>query len=263
MRDNKGSEKMISSIFLCHGAPTLVVEKNEYTNFLKVLGEKLNPKAIVIFSAHWENEITTISSIDDTYDMIYDFSGFPKEFYSIKYPAKGSVDIASKLQTALRNNGIESKLDNNRGLDHGAWDVLYLMYPKADIPVVQVSVNHELQMEKQYELGKAIKELGKEDILVVGSGSTVHNLTTVNWNAENTEQWAIEFDNWLIEKVENNDKKALFNYRQVAPYAKRAVPREEHIVPMFIAMGSGNRDKPKLLHQSYVYGTLSYICFEF
>lgn len=254
---------MISPIFVCHGGPTLVVERNEYTDFLKDLGKKLTPKSVVIFTAHWESEITTISSLDGTYDMIYDFSGFPKELYSVKYPAKGSIEVASKLQSMLSNKGIESKLDENRSLDHGAWDILYLMYPKADIPIVQVSINPGLAMEKQYEIGRAIKELGKEDILVIGSGSTVHNLATVDWNSEKAEEWAVEFDSWLIEKVENNDKKALFNYRQLAPYAERAVPREEHLVLLFIAMGSGNRDKPKLLHQSYAYGTLSYICFEF
>lgn len=254
---------MISSIFVCHGGPTLIVENNEYTNFLKGLGKKFNPKAVIIFTAHWESEITTISSIDGTYDMIYDFYGFPKELYSVKYPAKGSVEVASKLQSMLKNKGIESKLDENRGLDHGAWNILCLMYPNADIPVIQVSVNPYLPMEKQYEIGKAIRELGKENILVIGSGSTVHNLATVDWNSEKAEEWAVEFDNWIIEKIGNNDKEALLNYRQLAPYAKRAVPREEHIVPLFIAMGSGINDKPKLLHQSYAYGTLSYICFEF
>lgn len=163
----------------------------------------------------------------------------------------------------LSNKGIESKLDEYRGMDHGAWDVLYLMYPKSDIPVVQVSINPELAMEKQYEIGRAIRDLGKEDILVIGSGSTVHNLATVDWNADKAEEWAVEFDNWLIETVENNDIDGLFTYREKAPHAKHAIPREEHIVPMFIAMGSGSNAKPKLLHQSYAYGTLSYICFEF
>ena len=254
---------MISSIFVCHGAPTIVVEKNEYIDFLKSFGKKLIPKAIVIFTAHWESEMTTISSIEGTYNMIYDFYGFQKELYAIEYPAKGSVELASKIKTMLTNNGIESRLDQNRGLDHGAWDILYLMYPEANIPVVQVSVNPFLSMEKQYEIGRAIKDLGKEDILVIGSGSTVHNLATIDWNAERAEEWAVAFDNWLIEKVEDSDNRALFNYRDEAPYAKQAVPREEHIVPMFIAMGSGNRDKPKHLYQGYAYGTLSYICFEF
>jgi 4,5-DOPA dioxygenase extradiol len=240
-----------------------VAEKNEYTQFLKALGKKQNPKAIVVFTAHWESEITTISSIEDTYNMIYDFYGFQKELYSVKYPAKGSVEVASRLQVMLKEHGIESKLDKSRGIDHGVWDILYLMYPKADIPVIQVSVNPLLTMEKQYKIGRALKELGKEDILVIGSGSTVHNLSKVNWNSEETEKWALEFDEWLIKKVENNDMENLFNYRALAPYAKHAVPREEHLVPMFIAMGSGNRDNPRLLHQSYAYGTLSYICFEF
>lgn len=254
---------MIKSLFLCHGGPTLVIEQNEYTDFLKDLGKKVKPKAIVVFTAHWESKITTISSTDNTYEMIYDFYGFPKELYSIKYAAKGSTQVASKLQDLLKASGIESQLNTKRGLDHGVWDILYLMYPEADIPVVQVSVNPDMPMDKQYKLGEAIKSLGKEDILVIGSGSTVHNLGTINWNATEAEPWAAEFDNWLVEKVENNDKEALFAYRGAAPYAKAAVPREEHIVPMFIAMGSGESGSPKLLHRSYGYGTLSYICFQF
>lgn len=254
---------MISSLFICHGAPTLVAEKNKYTNFLKDLGKKLKPKAIVVFTAHWENEVTTISAIDGTYDMIYDFYGFPRELYTKNYPAKGSLELASRIKNLFNNSGVKCDLDNIRGLDHGAWSVLYLMYPNADIPVVQVSINPFLPMDKQYEIGKALKVLGEEDILVIGSGSTVHNLSTVDWEAEEVEEWAIEFDNWLIEKVENNDIENLFNYRNLAKNSIKAVPREEHIVPMFIAMGSGNKLKPKLLHHSYAYGTLSYICFEF
>lgn len=254
---------MISSLFICHGAPTLVLERNEYTSFLEDLGKKLKPKAIVIFTAHWESEVTTISAMDGTYDMIYDFYGFPRDLYTKKYPAKGSMEFASRIKNLLHDKGFESKLDNIRGLDHGAWSVLYLMYPNVDIPVVQVSINPFLPMDKQYEIGKALKVLGEEDILVIGSGSTVHNLSTVDWEAEEVEEWALEFDNWLIEKVENNNIEDLFNYRNLAKNSIKAVPREEHIVPMFIAMGSGNKLKPKLLHHSYAYGTLSYICFEF
>jgi Uncharacterized conserved protein len=254
---------MISSLFVCHGAPTLVLEKNGYIDFLRDLGKKQNPKAIVIFTAHWESDITTISSMNNPYNMIYDFYGFPDELYSLKYPAKGSVAVATKLQEMLTEHGIECKLDQNRGLDHGSWDVLYLMYPNADIPVIQVSVNPFLAMDKQYEIGRAIRDLGKEDILVIGSGSTVHNLATVDWSADKAEEWAVKFDNWLIDKIKNNDLEATFGYRQLAPFAEHAVPREEHLVPLFIAMGSGNTETPKLLHQSYAYGTLSYICFEF
>jgi 4,5-DOPA dioxygenase extradiol len=255
---------MISSIFVCHGGPTLAIDNNEYSNFLKELGKSIKPKAIVIFTAHWENETTTISSVNGTYDMIYDFSGFPRELYSMKYPTKGSPGLASRLQNMFGSEGIKANLDANRGLDHGSWVMLHLMYPEANIPVVQVSVNPFLSMDKQYEIGKAIRELGEEDILVIGSGSTVHNLWALNWGSKEVEKWASDFDNWLIDKVEIKDLQSLFKYSELAPNAKKAVPREEHIIPLFIAMGSGQEERtPKLLHRSYEFGSLSYICFEF
>jgi 4,5-DOPA dioxygenase extradiol len=255
---------MISSIFVCHGGPTLAIDKNEYSNFLKELGKGIKPKAIVIFTAHWENETTTISSVNGSYDMIYDFYGFPKELYSIKYPAKGSPELAARLQGIFEKQGIKANLDTKRGLDHGSWVMLHLMYPEAVIPVVQVSVNPYLSMEKQYEIGKAIRALGEEDILVMGSGSTVHNLRAINWGAEEVEKWASDFDDWLIDKVEKKDLQHLFKYSELAPNAKKAVPREEHLVPLFIAMGSGQEGiQSKTLHRSYEFGSLSYICFEF
>jgi 4,5-DOPA dioxygenase extradiol len=255
---------MIPSIFVCHGGPTLAIDNNQYSNFLKELGKRIKPKAIVIFTAHWESEITTISSVEGTYDMIYDFSGFSRELYSIKYPAKGSPELASRLQGMFDAQGIQSQIDTKRGLDHGSWVMLRLMFPEADIPIVQVSVNPYLSMDKQYEIGKALRGLGEEDILVIGSGATVHNLWAINWRATETEKWASDFDSWLIDKVEKKDLKELFNFIELAPHAKKAVPREEHIVPLFISMGSGQEGKtPKLLHRSYEFGSLSYICFEF
>jgi 4,5-DOPA dioxygenase extradiol len=255
---------MISALFISHGSPTLAVEKNEYTDFLRELGNNIKPKAIVIFTAHWENDVTNISFRDDTYDMIYDFGGFDKELYSIQYPAKGSTKVAAHLKSKLEENGITSQEDYKRGLDHGAWVVLRLMYPEADIPVVQVSINPWLSHEEQYRIGNAIKDLEKEDILIIGSGGTVHNLRSIKWGATEPEAWAVEFDEWLIEKVRSKAKETLFNYQKLAPHAKMAVPREEHIAPFFITLGSGiENNEPKLLHTGYNYGTLSHICFEF
>ncbi len=255
---------MIYPLFICHGGPTLVTDNNEFTAFLKKLGAKIKPKAIVVFSAHYESDVTSISSISGTYEMIYDFYGFPKELYSIKYPAKGSTEIASKIHKSLEDHGIKAKLDTQRGLDHGTWVLLKIMYPEANLPVIQISVNPNLPMKEQYAIGNALKYLGKEDILVIGSGATVHNLSTINWKATETSPWALEFDNWLIEKLENNDIESLFLYSKLAPYAKHAIPREEHLAPLFIAMGSSpSLNNPKLLHRSYDYGTLSYICLEF
>lgn len=254
---------MIPSIFVCHGGPNLVFDKNSYTDFLKELGKRYTPNAIVIFTSHWESDILSISSTDDTYEMIYDFGGFQKELYSFKYPAKGSREVASKLQAKLERHGIALRKDISRGLDHGSWVMLYLLYPEAIIQVVQVSVNPKLSPQEQYMIGQSIQELGKEEIMIIGSGSTVHNLATIEWDSNETKPWAMEFDNWLIDKVEKRDMDSLFDYEKLAPFAKMAVPRNEHLVPLFISMGSGQNKNPILLHRSYEYGTLSYICFEF
>ncbi|MDF2672018.1 MAG: transporter [Clostridiales bacterium] len=255
---------MIPTLFISHGSPTLAVEENEYTDFLKELGNSIKPKAIVVFTAHWENEVTTISSRDDAFDMIYDFGGFDRELYEIKYPVNGSSKIAALLKSKLDENGIPSQMDYKRGLDHGAWVVLKLMYPEANIPVVQVSINPWLAPEEQFKIGNAIKALKQEDILIIGSGGTVHNLRSVQWGATEPESWAVEFDTWLIEKLRDRDKEALFNYEKLAPHAKMAVPRGEHFAPFFISLGSGfEENEPKLLHTGYNYGTLSHICFEF
>jgi 4,5-DOPA dioxygenase extradiol len=238
------------------------MDDNAYTTFLKDIGNKIKPKAIVVFTAHWESDITTISSIEGKYNMIYDFYGFPAELYTLKYPAIGSPEIAIKMKNLLDANGIPSRLDYTRGMDHGTWDLLYIMYPNADIPIIQVSINPFMPMQQQYKIGEALRSLGQEDILVIGSGSTVHNLGTVDWEATEPKSWAVAFDDWLVEKVEGNQRDQLFSYQELAPNAKLAVPREEHIVPLFIAMGCGQLKQPKLLYRSYAYGTLTYLGFE-
>lgn len=254
---------MIPAYFICHGSPEIAIADNEYTKLLRKIGRNTKPKAIVIFTAHWESDILTISSSDDIYDMIYDFGGFQKELYSIKYPGKGSSEIASQLLAMLEASGIKVKRDEKRGLDHGSWVVLRHMYPEADIPVVQVSVNPRLSPENQFQIGQAIKELGKMDIMVIGSGATVHNLFALYPDAKKPEPWAVEFDDWLLNTILNKDLKSLFDYRSLAPNARRAVPTEEHFAPLLIALGTGLNEKtPKILYRGYDYGTLTYICIE-
>lgn len=255
---------MVPSLFLAHGSPMLAIEDTDYTRFLGNLGKQLKPKAIVIFTAHWETEKLTISAIDETYDTIYDFYGFPNELYEIKYPAKGSKQLAAMLMNQFENGGISAKLDTSRGLDHGSWTLLYKMYPLADIPVIQISVNPFLSPEKQYQLGKIIRNLREKDILIIGSGVTVHNLRILNWGQTEPEQWAVDFDDWLIDKIEKRDLNSLFHYEKLAPHAKLAVPRPEHFVPLFIAMGSSDdMHEAKVIHRSYDLGTLSYLCYQF
>ncbi|WP_274363766.1 DODA-type extradiol aromatic ring-opening family dioxygenase [Paenibacillus thermotolerans] len=254
---------MVPSLFLAHGSPMIAIETTAYTTYLAELGKTLAPKAIVIFTAHWESETVTISSTDDTYETIYDFGGFPPEMYRLTYPAKGSAEVASKVERLLAEHGIPSRLNASRGLDHGSWTLLLRLFPKADIPVVQVSVNPYLPMERQFEIGQALNSLGAENILVIGSGATVHNLRMLSMKPE-VEPWAVAFDDWLIEHMQMRDYEALAQVMERAPSAKLAVPRPEHFVPLYIAMGAGSPDgEVKLLHRSYELGSLSYLAVQF
>lgn len=261
---------MVPTWFLAHGSPMLAIEDTEYSRFLENLGKRVRPKAIVIFTAHWETHTLTISSRDDVYETIYDFGGFPDELYAVKYPAKGSRDVAAFVSERMQKQGIPVALDSTRGLDHGSWTLLHRLYPAADLPVVQVSVNPNLPPSEQYRIGQALQDLGIQDILVIGSGVTVHNLRILKWGQTTAEPWAIEFDDWLIEQLESGDLDALFDYEKRAPHARLAVPRAEHFVPFFLAMGAGgssgadgSSSAPSILHRSYDLGTLSYLCLEF
>jgi 4,5-DOPA dioxygenase extradiol len=251
-------------LFLAHGSPMLAIEHNEYSMFLKQTGESLKPDAIVIFTAHWETDTVTISSKDDEYETIYDFYGFPDELYQIKYAAKGSTKVAALVGKLLSDKGISVAYDTERGLDHGSWTMLKHMFPKADIPVVQVSVNPYRPMQEQYQIGEALRSLGAQNILLIGSGVTVHNLRAVNWGQKEPESWAVEFDDWLIEKMNKHDLNSLFEYELLAPHAKMAVPRAEHFVPLYIALGSGDAEAtPQVINRSYEFGTLSYLSMQF
>jgi 4,5-DOPA dioxygenase extradiol len=242
----------------------LAIEDTEYSAFLGELGRSIRPKAIVIFTAHWESETLTISAIDGVYDTIYDFYGFPKELYEVKYPTKGSTALASSLAERFAAAGIPVQKDTKRGLDHGSWTLLHRLYPEADIPVVQVSVNPNLPPAEQYAIGQALRDLGKADILVIGSGVTVHNLRILKWGQTVPEPWAVRFDDWLIDRLQNHDTTALFRYEELAPDARLAVPRAEHFVPLLIAMGSGDPESvPEVIYRNYEAGNLSYLCLKF
>ncbi|RNB89597.1 dioxygenase [Brevibacillus fluminis] len=255
---------MVPSLFLAHGSPMLAIEDTGYSQFLENLGQQIKPKAIVIFTAHWETDVLTISFSNDAYDTIYDFGGFPDELYQIKYPAKGSEPVAEMVEAKFKQAGIAVRRDTARGLDHGSWTLLYRMYPNADIPVVQISVNPYLAVGEQIKIGEALQGLGKEDIMIIGSGVTVHNLRMLKFGQQHPDAWATEFDDWLISHIQNHDVDSLADYENQAPHARMAVPRAEHFVPLFIAMGSGNPDtKAQIIHRSYDYGTLSYLSFAF
>ena len=259
---------MIPSLFIAHGAPLLAIENNEYTQFVKQLGKTMpKPRAIVLFSAHWEAPNQRVSMVDE-YDTIYDFGGFPEALYRIQYPAKGDKDLTEEIKDLLGKQGVPFDVDTNRGLDHGAWVVLRMLYPDADIPVISMSVNQHLTPEQQYQIGKSLSSLREQDILIIGSGGTVHNLRVVGWDKDGkvNDQWAIDFDQWLEKNLNNWDLESLFDYYALAPNAQVAVPPygKEHFIPLLYAMGAADDQKQaKLLHRSYRYGNLSHSVWQF
>lgn len=255
---------MMPSLFIAHGAPSLALEENAYTEFLQELGQTLpKPKAIVLFSAHWEATTQQVSSVAE-YETIYDFGGFQPELYQIKYPAQGHAETTAEVERLFMEAGIPVQADDIRGLDHGAWVVLRLLFPDADIPVVALSVNRYLTGEQQYQVGQALASLREQDVLVIGSGGTVHNLRRLNWGSNEIDPWALEFDNWLQDKLENWDTEFLFAYDTLAPSAQAAVPTPEHFVPLLLAMGAGDRNKQAtLMFKAYQLGNLSLSCWKF
>jgi len=268
--NNNNNTKMnilkMPSLFIAHGSPMLAIQDTPYTKFLKTLGDSLKPKGIVIFSAHFENQVTTVCYHDNAYDTIYDFYGFPKEMYQLKYPAKGSTSIANNVIDRLEKSGFAVQKDTKRGLDHGSWTLLMKMFPKADIPVVQVSVNPNGTAKEHYEIGKSLRGLGEEGILVIGSGVTVHNLGKINWGADKPESWALKFDDFLVDNIKNNNLDNLFNWKQEAPNAKLAVPTAEHFFPLFVALGASTSpdiSQSKVINRHYEVGTLSYLSYNF
>ncbi|MED4784413.1 class III extradiol ring-cleavage dioxygenase [Brevibacillus choshinensis] len=259
---------MLPSFFVAHGAPLLAIEDNEYTQFLNTLGRTLpKPKAIVLFSAHWESSVQRVSDVDE-YKTIYDFGGFPEALYRIEYPARGNQAITKEIEDLFTKQGIPFAVETERGLDHGAWVVLRMLYPHVDIPVISMSVNPKLTPKEQYQIGRSLSGLREKDVLIIGSGGTVHNLRALKWGAEDGEidPWALSFDEWLESRLRNWDLESLFTYESVAPNANLAVPPHgnEHFVPLFYAMGAAdNEQTAKLLHRNYRYGNLSHSVWQF
>jgi 4,5-DOPA dioxygenase extradiol len=172
---------MMPSLFIAHGAPLLAIEDNIYTQTLNQLPSLLpsRPRAIVMFSAHWESSEQTVG-VMDTFPTIHDFGGFPRELYEIQYPAKGNMEIAKETVDLLQAAGVPVSMNTSRGLDHGHWVVLREIYPEAEIPVVSLSVNPQLSVEQQYAIGKALSPLRAKDVLIIGSGGTIHNFSYID-----------------------------------------------------------------------------------
>jgi len=250
----------LPTLFVSHGAPNLVLHATEAHKFLAEFGKKLpRPKAILVISAHFMTAEPALSA-DAAPTTIYDFGGFEPELYSLRYEASGEPDLAAECVGILANHNIPARAVANRGFDHGTWVPLMLMYPDADIPVVQLSVQPKAGPAHHLALGKAIAELSEKGILVIGSGALTHNLHEVFSGRHAPDgpapDWVKEFGEWMRDAVERGDETALLNYRKVAPYAVENHPTEEHLLPLFAAMGASGGRPGRRLHTSAEYGVL-------
>jgi 4,5-DOPA dioxygenase extradiol len=253
------------SVFVSHGAPTLALERNDTVDFLKRLGGALGkPKAILCVSAHWNTEVPTVGGAQSP-ETIHDFGGFSEELYRIGYSAPGAPGVARHVLEMLDGAGLASALSPNRGLDHGAWVPLRLMYPEANVPVTQLSVQPHLGTEHHFGLGRALAPLREEGVLILATGSVTHNLSRIG-RGDVPPEWARDFDEWLFQKITEGALDELLDYRRIAPHASVAHPTDEHLLPLFVAMGAGSVDgqaRGRALHRGWTWGSLSMAAYGF
>lgn len=226
---------------------------------VKSLSEK--PKAIVIVSGHWEeDEFTIMSNLQPP--MVYDYYGFPDHTYKIKYSAPGSPELAQKIKALLNENNISSGLNSERGFDHGVYSLLYPMYPEADIPIVQISMKSNFNPSEHFRLGRALASLRQEGVLIIGSGNLFHNLREMQRSKVQSEQ----FDSWIRSVVLSQDLEfrntEILNWEN-APFARYCHPREDHLVPLFVALGAAYKEQGSLVFGEPLMSVVSVSSFRF
>jgi 4,5-DOPA dioxygenase extradiol len=244
---------MIPALFVSHGSPTLPFDDCPARDFLRELGQHLpKPSAILAVSAHWDTDEPSVNAVAQN-GTIHDFNGFPKALYELRYSAPGSSELARRATGLLDQAGLSARTDTKRGLDHGAWVPLMLMYPAADIPVVQLSIQTARRVRHHIDLGRALHGL-REDVLILASGSFVHNLGAIAWGGGPEPDWSQRFSDWMDRALVGRRDSDLVRYRELAPDAVTAHPTDDHLLPLFVAYGAGS--KVERLHSSLTFGSL-------
>jgi len=246
------------ALFVSHGAPSAALDDDDYTRALHAWARSLpRPRAIVVVSAHGEAPAPLRITSAEKPSLIYDFYGFPPELYRLTWPAPGDPGLAREVAAALADAGHAPVLDPARGWDHGVWVPLRLMYPDADVPVVEVSLPVPRTPELVLAIGTALAPLRDRGVLLFGSGGVVHNLRRLGTGPDVAE-WALAFDRWVGDRVLDLDVPALCRYETAAPHADLAVPSSEHFDPLFFTLGSaGPGERVREVYAGFAYGSLS------
>lgn len=257
---------MVPALFLSHGSPMLALTDSPARDFLMGLGREIRrPSAILVASAHWETRVPAVNAVGRN-ATIHDFYGFPPELFAMRYEPPGAPALAERAAGLLRAAGMECAIDPERGLDHGAWVPLVLMYPEAMIPVFQVGIQPHLDPAHHLRLGQALAPLRDEDVLIVGSGSFTHNLSRLRRGEVDAPQPpdVTAFADWFDAAITAGRRDDLLNYRMRAPYAVQQHPTDEHLLPLYVALGAGGeRPTPERLHNSAMYSSLRMDAYAF
>lgn len=246
-------------LFLGHGSPMNAIEENEFVSTFRKLGNELvRPNAILCISAHWETKGTFVTAMQNP-PTIHDFGGFPQALFDVQYPAPGSPELAHETKKIITKT--EVGLDDKWGLDHGAWSVISHLYPNADIPVIQMSIDYSQPAKYHYELAKEISSLRKKGVLIIGSGNIVHNLRMVAWEKLNEEyafDWAIEANEMMKKYILSGDHQKLINFKSQGTAFDLAIPTPEHYLPLLYTLAlKEENEKITLFNDKPVGGSLS------
>lgn len=255
-----GSTEKMPVLFLGHGSPMNAIEENEFVTGWRNIGKTLpKPNAILCVSAHWETRGTFVTAMQRP-PTIHDFGGFPQALFDVQYPAPGSPELAKETKDIIKKT--EVKLDDKWGLDHGAWSVIKRLYPQADVPVIQLSLDYYQTPQYHYELAKELASLRKKGVLIIGSGNMVHNLGMVAWDKLNASDyafdWAIEASEKMKKYILNGDHQQLINYKSLGKPFELAIPTPEHYLPLLYALAlKDENEKVSLFNDKAVGGSLT------
>jgi len=253
-------------LFIGHGSPMNAIEDNEFSNYWKNLGKQLpKPEAILVVSAHWLTKGTLVTA-NSTLETIHDFRGFPKPLFEVNYDVVGSPKLAHEITELSSNNIIHEDL--TWGLDHGAWSILCHLFPEANIPVLQLSIDYYKGPEYHLEIGKQLQALRKKGVLIIGSGNIVHNLSAIDWSNMHTDNygfdWAIESNELIKKAVITGEYNSLLDYKTKGVSLQYAIPTPDHYYPLLYILGLVHKsDNVHIFNDKYVGGSLSMTSFLF
>ena len=244
-------------LFVSHGAPDLLLDPGATGQRWSELGAALpRPRAVLAVSAHWESAVPTVSRATAP-ATIYDFGGFPRVLYSLRYDAPGAPALADRVEGLLGAAGIPVSVASSRGLDHGAWAPLRLLYPAADIPVTQLAIQPQAGPRWHLRLGEALQPLREEGVLILASGAVTHNFSWLTIDATQPHPGAAAFADWLAEQLAGPGHEDLIDYRRTSTQGVAAHPTEEHLLPLFVALGAGGQGIPQRFAPGFTYGGLA------